>query len=263
MFVIIGNTHQLLQIAFPATWRQSFFAPNPGYIASKFAASRSNVPPRSTTPVYDPDSVRSMYEFVRQWYPGSAVERPTVFASSTYTNTSETHHFLFHKKLFGIPVCVDIDGGVYDTLRTKAGERYVIPIPCDDGSILLKIDVPKVKVGEMFVHSSAVMKHRDRPKPSTEKRLMVVVGGNEEHIGKLVRQLHYFFKGGKSDKNKWFILVVVYFSGGEEFLTEERLELHPNDVEYVRESKEVRKRSRQMLAIQRELLAHSSPEIQL
>ncbi|KAJ3714955.1 hypothetical protein C8R42DRAFT_725898 [Lentinula raphanica] len=258
------RTHQLLQLAIPTTSRQSFFAPNPGFSASKFAASRSDAPSaRPSTPLYDPDSVKSMYEFVGQWYPGPAVERPSAFASSSYPNASESYHFLFHRSLFGIPIRVDIDGGVYDTLRTKAGERYVIPTPCDDGSILLKIDVPKAKVGETFVHSSAVLKHRDRPKPSTEKRLMVVVGGKDEDIGKLVRQLHYFFKGSKSDANKWFILAVVHFSAGEEIVTEEKLELHPNDVEYVRESKEIRKKSRQMLAIQRELLAHSNPEIRL
>ncbi|KAJ3964882.1 hypothetical protein EV361DRAFT_955536 [Lentinula raphanica] len=255
------RTRQLLQQVFPATWRQSFFAPNPAFRASKFAGSRLDAPPRPRTPLYDPDSVRSMYEFIGAWYPGSAVERPSSFASSIYPNALATHHFLFHKQLLGLPIRVDIDGGAYDTLRTKAGERYVIPTPCDDGSILLKIDQTRVKVGEMFVHSSAVLRHRDRPKPSTEKRLMVVVGGNEEHIGKLVRRLYYFFKGSKSDENKWFILAVVNFSGGNELVTEERLELHPDDLEYVRESKEVRRKSTEMLAIQRQLLSHASPEI--
>ncbi|KAJ3757304.1 hypothetical protein EV360DRAFT_71239 [Lentinula raphanica] len=208
------------------------------YRASKSAGSRFDTPPRPRTPLYDPDSVRSMYEFIGAWYPGSSVERPSSFASSIYPNAPETHHFLFHKQLLGLPIRVDIDGGAYDTLRTKAGERYVIPTPCEDGSILLKIDQTRVKVGEMFVHSSAVLRHRDRPKPSTEKRLMVVVGGNEEHIGKLVRRLYYFFKGSKSDENKCFILAVVNFSGGNEIVTEERIELHPDNLEYVRESKE-------------------------
>ncbi|KAJ3722682.1 hypothetical protein C8R42DRAFT_721038 [Lentinula raphanica] len=234
------RTHQLLQEAFPATWRQSFFAPNPAFSPSKSAGSRFDAPPRPRTPLYDPDSVKSMYEFIGAWYPGNAIERPSTFASSIYPNASETHHFLFHKQLLGLPIRVDIDGGAYDTLRTKAGERYVIPTPCDDGSILFKIDQARVKVGETFVHSSAVLRHRDRPKPSTEKRLMVVIGGNEEHIGKLVRRLYYFFKGSKSDDNKWFILAVVTFSGGNEIVTEERIELHPDDLEYVRESKEPR-----------------------
>ncbi|KAJ3720691.1 hypothetical protein C8R42DRAFT_722382 [Lentinula raphanica] len=229
------RTRQLLQQVFPPTWRQSFFAPNPAFRASKSAGSRFDTPPRPRTPLYDPDSVRSMYEFIGAWYPGSSVERPSSFASSIYPNAPETHHFLFHKQLLGLPIRVDIDGGAYDTLRTKAGERYVIPTPCEDGSILLKIDQTRVKVGEMFVHSSAVLRHRDRPKPSTEKRLMVVVGGNEEHIGKLVRRLYYFFKGSKSDENKWFILAVVNFSGGNEIVTEERIELHPDNLEYVRE----------------------------
>ncbi|KAJ3729337.1 hypothetical protein C8R42DRAFT_715640 [Lentinula raphanica] len=65
---------------------------------------------------------------------------------------------------------------------------------------------------------------------------MVVVGGLEEHIGKFVRRIHHFYKGSKTNANKWFKLVVVEFTGEVEVVTDLELELSPDDVEYVRET---------------------------
>ncbi|KAJ3991313.1 hypothetical protein F5050DRAFT_1716192 [Lentinula boryana] len=214
------------------------------YIPTKFISLTDPIPDRAYTPIIDHDAVSKLYEFVGAWnprldsggIPTHEVEKlgPNFVAAST--------HFLCNRNLLGIPIQVDIVGGPYDTLKTKTGERYVIPTPTANGHILLQVDQPKIKVGNVFLDATTILKHRDRPKPSTEKRLMVVIGGVQEHIGKLVWRIHHFFKGSKSNANKWFKLVVVEFSGEVERVTDLELELLPNDVEYVRESDEGSKR---------------------
>ncbi|KAJ3742260.1 hypothetical protein EV360DRAFT_76711 [Lentinula raphanica] len=206
------------------------------YIPTRFFSADA-VPARAYTPVIDRDSLAKLYELVGAWYP--ALEQGGI--PSYEVNKLGPHfvasptHFLCHRNLLGIPIRVDIIGGPYDTMKTKAGERYVVPTPAENNAILLQIDQPQIKVGNTFVDTTLVLKHRNHPKPSTEKRLMVVVGGAEEHIGRLVRRIHHFYKGSKSDKNKWFKLVVVEFKSEQEVVTGLELELHPNDVEYVRE----------------------------
>ncbi|KAJ3979051.1 hypothetical protein F5890DRAFT_1559268 [Lentinula detonsa] len=262
-FVRELQTRQLLHQVIPPSWRQSFFMPNTMYIPTKFISLTDPIPDRAYTPIIDHDAVSKLYEFVGAWnprldsggIPTHEVEKlgPNFVAAST--------HFLCNRNLLGIPIRVDIVGGPYDTLKTKTGERYVIPTPTANGHILLQVDQPKIKVGNVFLDATTILKHRDRPKPSTEKRLMVVIGGVQEHIGKLVRRIHHFFKGSKSNANKWFKLVVVEFSGEVERVTDLELELLPNDVEYVRESDEVRRSSTLMLAERRQHLSHSAPEI--
>ncbi|KAJ3833058.1 hypothetical protein F5878DRAFT_665993 [Lentinula raphanica] len=256
------HTTDVLHSAIPPSWRQSFFMPNPHYMPTK-AFEAQTLPARSYTPVIDRDSVAKLYEFVGVWHPGFEhggipsyeVEKlgPNFVASTT--------HFLCNRNLFGIPIRVDIMGGPYDTLKTKAGERYVVPTPAENGAILLQIDQPQIKVGNVFVDTTLVLRHRNRPKPSTEKHLMVVVGGLEEHIGKFVRRVHHFYKGSKTNANKWFKLVVVEFTGEVEVVTGLELELSPDDVEYVRESEQVRRNSTQLLAELRQFRGHAAPEI--
>ncbi|KAJ3728661.1 hypothetical protein C8R42DRAFT_638389 [Lentinula raphanica] len=257
------QTCQLLHQVIPPSWRQSFFMPSTTYIPTKDISLTDPVPARAYTPVIDCDAVSKLYEFVGAWHPGlDSGGIPTHEVDKLGPNfVAPPTHFLCNRNLLGISIRVDIVDGPYDTLKTKAGERYVIPTPTANGNILLRVDQPKIKVGDVFLDTTTVMKHRVRPKPSTEKRLMVVIGGVQEHIGKLVRRIHHFFKGSKTDANKWFKLVVVEFSGEAERVTDLELELSPNDVEFVRESDKVRRASTLLLAERRQFLSHSAPEI--
>uniref|UniRef100_A0A0W0GBH2 Uncharacterized protein n=1 Tax=Moniliophthora roreri TaxID=221103 RepID=A0A0W0GBH2_MONRR len=38
---------------------------------------------------------------------------------------------------------------------------------------------------------------------------MVIVDSNEEHIGKLVRGIYYFYNGSKAKEKKWWIVATV------------------------------------------------------
>ncbi|KAJ3833335.1 hypothetical protein F5878DRAFT_646021 [Lentinula raphanica] len=167
-----------------------------------------------------------MYEFVGMWYPGVDVHKvPSPHHHPTSANQPQVH-FLAHKNLSGIAIRVDVNGGLYDTLKTKSAERYVIPTPYSNSSVstfVFRVDRPKVKVGDVFLDSSVILKHQNCPKLSTEKRLMVVIGGAEGHIGKFVRRLHYFYKGSAEEHNKWFKLVVVYFADGQEIIADENM----------------------------------------
>ncbi|KAJ3713042.1 hypothetical protein C8R42DRAFT_727377 [Lentinula raphanica] len=260
------RTHAPLHNVIRPSWNQSIFMPNSRYKPTKFIPVQiptTVLPSRPSTPLIDPDSLKAMYEFVGSWYPAVDVhEIPSPHHNPP--SPDQQSHFLAHKNLLGIAIRVDVDGGPYDTLKTKSAERYVIPTPYSNGSfstVVFRVDRPKIKVGDVFLDGSVLFKHRNRPKPSTEKRLMVVIGGFEEHIGKFVRRLYYFYKGSMEDDSKWFRLVVVYFSDGEEIITDEEIELHPGNVEYVRETSDMRRKSTEQLAERRQFLAHSAPEL--
>ncbi|KAJ3725302.1 hypothetical protein C8R42DRAFT_640187 [Lentinula raphanica] len=256
-------THDILHRAIPPNWRQSFFMPNPMYIPTKVFDADSP-PARSYTPVIDRDSLLKLYELVGAWYPGLEDGGIPTFEVQKLgpSFVAPTTHFLCHRNLLGIPICVDIVGGPYDTLKTKAGERYVVPTPAENGAILLQIDQPMIKVGSVFVDTATVLKHRNRPKPSTEKWLMVVVGGEEEHIGKFVRRIHHFYKGTKSNETKWFKVVVVEFQSEVEVVTGLELELHPNDVEYVRETRTRNQKKKQIARPSTPIASPSPPVLQ-
>ncbi|KAF9062076.1 hypothetical protein BDP27DRAFT_1428279 [Rhodocollybia butyracea] len=80
---------------------------------------------------------------------------------------------------------------------------------------------------------NTVVPYHQRPKPATEKGLMVVTRNHPEHIGKLVRQIHHFYE---KEKNGW------------ERLLPEFLELHPDDLDYVKETSEERRNSKEFLS---------------
>ncbi|KAL0562445.1 hypothetical protein V5O48_019642, partial [Marasmius crinis-equi] len=85
-----------------------------------------------------------------------------------------------------------------------------------------------------------VEKHPEHPKPNSEQGLMVVTGRREQHIGKFVRHIFYFYNEQKKQEKRWFILGVIDRSGRDDKLTKEYLELPPTDVDIVEESKEDR-----------------------
>ncbi|KAK1227308.1 hypothetical protein PQX77_009693 [Marasmius sp. AFHP31] len=125
-------------------------------------------------------------------------------------------HWILHPKLVGLRVqaCVE-DQDVYLDIVARG----------NGATARQKIDSTSRSIHDI----TTVERARDLIKPSTEKNLMVVVGGDPEHIGKLVRRVSNFYLGSKSEENHWMVLAVIGKSGaaGGEYLTSERLELDP------------------------------------
>ncbi|KAK7017098.1 hypothetical protein VNI00_018690 [Paramarasmius palmivorus] len=170
-----------------------------------------------------------------------------------------TTHWILHPRLRGMSIYVEIFGGEYDTTHLKQGS---IVIPDINGH-----DDPVVRIhrkeGAGEVEPVRVAPYRERPNPSTEMALMVVARGPDEHIGKLVRRIHYFHRGRQEKSCRWFILGVVENSTGVEILTSERLELEPEALEYVEESIEERRASKKLLQEARDAAKrqHRTPEL--
>ncbi|KAJ3990920.1 hypothetical protein F5050DRAFT_1813247 [Lentinula boryana] len=271
------STGKLLAHVIPPSNHQSIFLPHSAYRPSSrglpFRVSNSGM---STTNDND-NSTRSVtppitdferdYIFTGEWsvHHGVGVLGPEFPSLSTFQpppnyfnnaheqwrDETETepipaarqNHWLFHTKLQGISIRVDIQGTKYDTLSKQKSTRdgcYVKVVPQMGGGFMLNLVVSK---------------------PNTEKRLMVVIGGDEEHIGKFVHQIYHFYQGAKRPENMWFILGVVEFLTGEEVLSAERLELPPDKVEIVLETEELRKKSRALLGPARDAARLSLPEI--
>ncbi|KAL0060529.1 hypothetical protein AAF712_012687 [Marasmius tenuissimus] len=80
------------------------------------------------------------------------------------------------------------------------------------------------------IHDPTSIQHaRNLINTSTERNLMVVVGGQSEHIGKLVRQISNFYLASRLDENLWIVVAVIKRDSptAEERVTPERLELDP------------------------------------
>ncbi|KAJ3991268.1 hypothetical protein F5050DRAFT_1812734 [Lentinula boryana] len=289
------STGKLLADTIPPNNDQSIFLPHSAYRPSShglpFRVSNSGI---STT---DNNSTRSVtppitdferdYIFTGEWsvYHGVGVLDPKFPSLSTFQpppnyfnnaheqwrDETETepipaarqNHWLFHTKLQGISIRVDIQGTKYDTLskqKSTRDGRYVKVVPRMGGGFMLNLVGSKASEA-VGIDVQYVLRHRDPPKPNTEKRLMVVIGGDEEHIGKFVRQIYHFYQGVKQPENMWFILGVVEFSTGQEVLSAERLELPPDQVEIVLETEELRKKSRTLLGPAQDAACLSLPKI--
>jgi len=150
-------------------------------------------------------------------------------------------HWILHPKLLGIPIQVDINGGSLDT-STKGG-IFVKTINGVNG-----ISVVCHRLGQTISipHTSVVSFHI-RPKPATEKALMVVARGCPEHIGMLVWQIHHFYENEKTEANHMLQVVSVDRSETLEHTTPNFLDVHPMDLEYIQETAEERKHSKVML----------------
>ncbi|KAL0059338.1 hypothetical protein AAF712_013928 [Marasmius tenuissimus] len=129
---------------------------------------------------------------------------------------SVPQHWILHPKLVGLRVqaCVE-DQDVYLDIVARG----------NGATAQRKVDGTNRSIHDI----STVQRARDLIKPSTEKNLMVVVGGDPEHIGKLVRRVSNFYLGSKSEENHWMILAVIEKTSptAVENLTSERLELDP------------------------------------
>ncbi|KAL0562953.1 hypothetical protein V5O48_019126, partial [Marasmius crinis-equi] len=133
-------------------------------------------------------------------------------------------HWIVHPKLAGLTIEANVDFNKPQMVR-----------------------VVRTSTGEMEAHrvqsrSSVTIK------PGSEKSLMVVVGGEEEHIGKLVRQISHFYLDEKNEENHLLILgVIEKDSQGRESLTPHRLELHAEVLARVEESNENRRNANEFM----------------
>lgn len=89
------------------------------------------------------------------------------------------------------------------------------------------------------VSVNLIHKFRERPKPVSERLLMVVIEG--PHTGKYVCQMYHFFQGSQAEENDRFLVMVTDHSGIVEQATSEYLKLELGEVELVQETADERK----------------------
>lgn len=165
-------------------------------------------------------------------------------------------HWILNPKLLSIAIRVDICGGPFDTLLKKQ-KQGVFVVTTDEPKGL----IPRVWGKSQPLSVNSIFKFRERPKPASEKSLMVVIEG--PHTGKFVRQLYHFFIIRQAEENDRFILVVTDRSKDLEEVTDEILELHPDEVELVQESASERKYMNGVLRDMRASWRTSRPEVRL
>ncbi|KIK56765.1 hypothetical protein GYMLUDRAFT_61807 [Collybiopsis luxurians FD-317 M1] len=212
-------------------------------------------PRPSPSPAQEISPIASGYETPPQsspvpWTPASPSPSPPSRAPSPVA--APLAHWILHPNLVGIPIQVDINGGKLDTSWKKGG-IYVETVIGQEGiSVIFRRSSAKI----VFVPYESVVSFNERPKPATEKGLMVVARNNPEHIGKLVRRVHHLYVGQKNEDNHWVMLLTVDCSGPQEAKGAEFLELHPNDLEFVRENPDERRYSTELLRDVRKEFTH-------
>ncbi|KAL0566737.1 hypothetical protein V5O48_015263 [Marasmius crinis-equi] len=145
-------------------------------------------------------------------------------------------HWITHPNLVGL--------SVQATIYTSKTE-YLVVVRAPSGDIVPHRKLTKTKTAPITDLDSIQMS-LDPIKPSTEKNLMVVVGGSPEHIGKLSRRVSSFYLREKRPENQRIVVGVISRDSdtGKEHLTGERLELDPRyDLARVYESDEARVQS--------------------
>ncbi|KAK1222611.1 hypothetical protein PQX77_014532 [Marasmius sp. AFHP31] len=140
-------------------------------------------------------------------------------------------HWILHRKLLGIPIRVAITGG-----KWKRKTAFVTPTSSAQGAFVAF----RNKEETHPIDCQWIKKHDQPPRPNSEQALMVVTRGDEQHIGKFVRRIFYFYNQSQTDDARWFILGVVDRTGRQDSLTDEILELPPTTLDIVEESKEAR-----------------------
>ncbi|KAK1217690.1 hypothetical protein PQX77_019638 [Marasmius sp. AFHP31] len=140
-------------------------------------------------------------------------------------------HWVLHPKLLGISICVMITHG-----KWKKKTVFVTPTSSKHGATVHI----RQKDGVHLVGLNTIGKHSERPKPNSEQALMIVMTGDDQHNGKFVRRIFYFYNKVKPEDVRWFIVGVVDHSERQDRLMGELLELPPTDLEIVEESKDNR-----------------------
>ncbi|KAJ3990770.1 hypothetical protein F5050DRAFT_1716631, partial [Lentinula boryana] len=166
-------------------------------------------------------------------------------------------HWVLNPKLLGIMIKVDIRGGTMDTLKKKDG-IFVETVADKDGiNVVYRPSASKI----VPIHFDSVISFRSRPKPATEKGLMVVARNYPKHIGKLVRRIHHFYEEEKTEGNHCLMLMTIDRSGPKETKGFEFLEMHPDDLEYVKETTDERRWSTELFREIRMDFTYSSVDV--
>ncbi|KAJ3832859.1 hypothetical protein F5878DRAFT_634028 [Lentinula raphanica] len=166
-------------------------------------------------------------------------------------------HWLLNPKLLGIPIKVDIRGGGLDTLNKKDG-IFVESTASENGISIIHRATPSKMIQVPLI---SVICFRSQAKPATEKGLMVVARNRPEHIGKLVRRVHHFYEKEKTEDHHCLVMITVDRSGHKESKGHELLDMHPDDLEFVKESAEERKWSTELLREVRAEFSYSPVDI--
>ncbi|KAJ8093964.1 hypothetical protein PM082_009847 [Marasmius tenuissimus] len=140
-------------------------------------------------------------------------------------------HWILHPRLLGISIRVAITSG-----KWKRKTAFVTPTSSERGPYIAF----HLKYEKHVINSQWIRKHTERPKPNSEQALMIVTGGDEQHIGKFVRRIFYFYNQSRTDEARWFIVGVIDRTGRHDNLMKEILELPPTSLDVVEESKEDR-----------------------
>lgn len=216
---------------------------SPGHrtsIPSNSGGSSSSV---TWTPASPPPHMQGFLSPDPSLFSPPSPPRPDASQSSVFDG-----HWILHPKLVGTPIQVDINGGELDTSTKKTG-IFVETVVGTHGNISVIYRRSAKQI--IDVPFNTVIPSRQRPKPSTEKGLMVVARSHPNHIGKLVRQVHHFYEKEKIEENHLFVLVTVERSGGQETQGSEFLELHGDDLDHVKETPDERKHSKELLELLR------------
>lgn len=267
------TTHVLCDIFMP-TAKQTFYIPNTVYdqCLPEASASSESIPISSTPmPSYSeretiftgiwnpdyvypdplesplsPDPIRALPLWPDQSPRASSSLPEQSPRASSPLHEQPLPHWILHPKLLGIPIQVDIIGGELDTSMKKGG-IFVKTINSVNG-----INVVCQHFGQTIsVPYTSVVSFHERPKPATEKALMVVARGRLEHIGKFVRQIHHFYENEKTEKNHMLEVVTMDRSQPRENTALEFLDMHPMELEYVQETAEERRYSKVLLQMTR------------
>ncbi|KAE9389831.1 hypothetical protein BT96DRAFT_1002877 [Gymnopus androsaceus JB14] len=161
--------------------------------------------------------------------------------------------WILHPGLTGIEIAVDLKPDTSLGSLGKKSQVYVKRFPDSNG-------IFQLMSGQTIVPWQLVIPFHDHPKPATEKRLMVVARNLLPHIGKLVRQIHHFYKNKRTEKNHLLLLTMVECPGLAEEIGHECLEMHPNDLEFVKETPAERKFSKGLLRDLRKEYSYSPVE---
>ncbi|KAL0057179.1 hypothetical protein AAF712_016189 [Marasmius tenuissimus] len=186
--------------------------------------------PRPRTPTPPPRSPRFVQNLSDPWNP-LAILPPT-----------EADHWILHPKLTGLEIEVEIIGGPYDSGGYPV---HVTPVLKSQGIV---VEYTTGRGSTMGTHSIAhkfIAQSSEDIKAGTETALMAVIAG--EHAGKLVRRIRKFYLGERNRENLWIVGGVI-LPGKEEKLTNERLDISPQDLVRVRESPEQRAKAKKYMS---------------
>ncbi|KAL0565802.1 hypothetical protein V5O48_016216 [Marasmius crinis-equi] len=153
-------------------------------------------------------------------------------------------HFLSHPKLVGMKVLVDIISGTEATLSKAKGvfvELRESPIT------VVEARLSKTKTKSIIIPLQSISRFRKPPSPDS---LMVIISGDNQHVGKVVR------RAGTLGSGEGLVFICVVFDGQDEKskMTGEVLEVTLEQVMTVEESPQVRFWAKNLMQL---ILAHA------